>query len=125
MSSTGVSKLSELNQLPEKPGLYFVLAEFREEPGQLNLLYIGTSASLADRWRGHKLKQFLRFLENRGVHIWIYWELLSDQVRKTREQELIEQTKPILNQIGLNRLLAKNYQIYWLKELPNFIFLGS
>lgn len=97
----GQFTLRQRHQLPDSPGIYFVVDE-RER-----LLYIGQAKSLRGRWAGashHRYKQFYR----KGLDkIALRYILTSVSELEKLEREYIEQLKPLLNESKVKKSLPK------------------
>ncbi|EKQ70352.1 GIY-YIG domain-containing protein, putative endonuclease [Leptolyngbyaceae cyanobacterium JSC-12] len=78
--------VSNRSNLPEVAGVYFVL-------GRTEILYIGMSTNIKDRWRRHHKLEFL--VDKRDVHI--AWLEASTNGLRELENKLINKYDPILN----------------------------
>ncbi|MCL1473221.1 GIY-YIG nuclease family protein [Argonema antarcticum] len=113
----GQFTLRQRHQLPDNPGIYFVIDE-RDQ-----LLYIGQAKSLKSRWSGgihHRYKQFSR----KGLDkIVIRYILTSVSELDRLEREYIDRFKPLLNDSKVKQYLPKTSPRF--SELQRLLKLTS
>ena len=87
----------EIRQLPDLPGLYFVLSDTKE------LLYVGRAGSLKKRWRQHHRAVQLAELEG----VTVAWLRVDDpKLLDDAERLLIKCLTPKLNGLGYPKPVA-------------------
>ncbi|MGH7999940.1 MAG: helix-turn-helix domain-containing protein [Brasilonema sp.] len=86
--------IEQKHELPRKTGIYFVLSETGE------ILYIGKSIDIHDRWRRHH-----RYRDIKGTPVKIAWLLVEDSsLLHEIEMALIYWFKPKLNETTSNQV---------------------
>ena len=86
--------LAERSRLPSCPAIYFVLADD-------NILYIGQTVNLTQRWAVHHTRNYLQSLSSNVRVAWL--ECQDKKLLRKVEAALIDQFEPELNgnpQIG-------------------------
>lgn len=79
--------IEDRDNLPEEPGVYFVIDEF-------NIYYIGMSSNIQKRWYSHHKQPYLNSLANIKIS---YLDCLPKHYLKNIESTLINHFKPSLN----------------------------
>ncbi len=97
----GQVTLRQRHQLPDSPGIYFVIDE------RDRLLYIGQAKNLKSRWTGgshHRYKQFSRKGLDKVVIRYILTSLLE---LDSLERQYIDTFKPLVNDSKIKQYLPK------------------
>lgn len=83
-------KLSERQQLPECPAIYFAVS-------RTQVLYVGLATNLKRRWQGHHRLQQLEAINNRA-EVTLFWLSCPPHQLQALEQQYIEHYCPTFNQ---------------------------